>query len=194
MDEYPFSERYGWCSDSYGVSWQMIFTGEREIQQKITPVLLFVGEVYGKTEEAVNSYVSAFDNANVDFLDRYGKDQEPDQEGTIQYASFTLAGQEFAAFDSAHKHDFTFNEAISFYVECENQAEVDYFWERFSAVPEAEQCGWLKDPYGISWQIVPKQLGEFLDDPDREKADRVMRAMLQMKKIDIPTLEQAHRG
>jgi predicted 3-demethylubiquinone-9 3-methyltransferase (glyoxalase superfamily) len=94
--------------------------------------------------------------------------------------------------DSAQQHDFTFNEAVSLYVECETQAEVDNFWEKLSAVPEAEQCGWLKDKYGVSWQIVPKQLGELLNDPDPEKSSRVMKEMLQMKKIDIAALEKAY--
>jgi predicted 3-demethylubiquinone-9 3-methyltransferase (glyoxalase superfamily) len=107
---------------------------------------------------------------------------------------FKLDGQPFAAMDSALEHGFSFNEAISFYVECDDQAEVDHFWEKLSAVPEAEQCGWLKDKYGVSWQIVPKQLGEFLSAPDREKADRAMQAMLKMKKIDIAQLKVAFDG
>ena len=108
-------------------------------------------------------------------------------------ADFKLEGQSFVAMDSALDHNFAFNEAISFYVECENQAEVDHFWTKLSAVPEAEQCGWLIDKYGISWQIVPRQLGEFLSHPDRERAERAMQAMLQMKKIDIAELERAFR-
>jgi len=192
LDKYPFSDRYGWCNDRYGVSWQVIFTGESAPQQKITPALMFVGDVCGKAEEAVNFYTSTFDNAGVDFISRYGNDEEPDQEGTVKQASFTLEGQKFGALESAYKHDFAFNEAISFYVDCENQAEVDYFWEKLSAVPEAEQCGWLKDRYGLSWQIIPKQLGGFLSSPDREKADRTMQAMLRMKKIDIPTLQKVY--
>jgi predicted 3-demethylubiquinone-9 3-methyltransferase (glyoxalase superfamily) len=103
-----------------------------------------------------------------------------------------LAGQRFMALDGGPI--FKFNEAISFSVECEDQAEVDYFWDKFSAVPEAEQCGWLKDKYGLSWQIVPKALGNLLGSPEKEKSDRVLKAMLKMKKIIVADLEKAARG
>lgn len=196
LDKYPFSEWYGWCSDKYGLSWQVIYTGnlpaERDIKQKITPALMFVGNVAGQAEEATKLYASVFENTKVDILARYEKGEEPDNAGTVKYASLTLFGQEFGAMDSAREHKFTFNEAVSFYVECENQAEVDDYWEKLSAVPESEVCGWLKDKYGVSWQIIPKKLGELLQDPDKEKANRVMNAMLKMKKIDIKALEQAY--
>ena len=110
------------------------------------------------------------------------------------YTDFMLEGQWFAAMDSAHPHEFNFNEAISFVVNCENQKEVDYFWEKLSAVPASEQCGWLKDKYGLSWQIVPTELGKLLTDPDPEKSGRVMKAMLQMKKIEIEGLRKAYKG
>src|SRR5688572_5100845 len=111
-------------------------------------------------------------------------------EGKVITGIFELAGQRFMALDGGPV--FKFNEATSFYVECEDQKEVDYFWNKLSAVPEAEQCGWLKDKYGLSWQIIPTALGELLGDPDREKAGRVMQAMLKMNKIDIQGLRQAY--
>jgi len=193
LGEYPWSEKYGWCSDRYGLSWQVIFVGESEIQQKITPALMFVGDVCGKAEEAVNFYASVFRNAKANVLARYGKGEEPDKEGTVKYAAFTLEGQEFGAMDSAHKHNFSFNEAISFVVNCETQEEIDYYWKKLSAVPEAEQCGWLKDQYGLSWQIVPTVLVEMLQDKDKKKVARVTEAFLKMKKFDIKTLEQAYK-
>lgn len=195
LDTYPFSKRYGWCNDRYGVSWQLIHAGEAEIQQKVTPVMMFVGDVCGKAEEAVKRYVSLFENSRADMFARYGADAAPDEEGTIQYASFTLEGQEFGAMDSAHEHDFSFNEAVSFIVDCEGQEEVDYFWEKLTADGGQESmCGWLKDKYGVSWQIIPRQLMELIGAEDKEKAGRAMEAMLAMKKIDIAELQKAYEG
>jgi predicted 3-demethylubiquinone-9 3-methyltransferase (glyoxalase superfamily) len=125
---------------------------------------------------------------------RYGTDEEPDAEGTVKHAGFTLFGREFAAMDSARVHDITFNEAISFVVHCDNQEEIDHYWEKLSAHPEAEQCGWLKDKYGLSWQIVPAILDEMLGDRDRNRSARVTEAFLTMKKLDIGELENAYRG
>lgn len=193
LDVYPFSEWYGWIQDKYSVSWQLMLAGD-SVEQKIIPSMMFVGDQCGRAEEAINFYASIFNESNVVNVIRYEAGSEPQQEGTVMFSDFKLGGQLFAAMDSALEHDFTFNEAISFYVECEDQAEVDHFWEKLSAVPEAEQCGWLKDKYGLSWQIVPKQLGEFLSDPDHEKTDRAMQAMLQMKKIDIAQLQEAYDG
>jgi predicted 3-demethylubiquinone-9 3-methyltransferase (glyoxalase superfamily) len=204
LGAYPFSERYGWVEDRYGLSWQVIFTGESGMTQRITPVLMFVGKVCGKAEEAVNFYTTVFKNAPVaktetgntqaNILARYGKGEEPDREGTVRYASFTLLGQEFGAMDSAREHTFAFNEAISFIVRCETQKEIDYYWGRLSADPKAEQCGWLKDRFGLSWQIVPAILGEMMGSRDREKVARVTQAFLKMKKFDIDALQRAYEG
>ena len=155
LGEYPFSEKYGWVQDRYGLSWQVMFMGEHKIKQKITPTLMFVGKQCGRAEEAINFYATVFHDAKVGDILRYSKGEEPDKEGTIKHAAFTLEGQEFAAMDSARVHNFTFNEAISFMVHCEMQEEIDYYWGKLSANPKAEQCGWLKDKYGLSWQIVP---------------------------------------
>jgi predicted 3-demethylubiquinone-9 3-methyltransferase (glyoxalase superfamily) len=194
LDAYPFSERYGWIEDQYGLSWQVIYAGSNEIQQKITPVLMFVGPVCGKTEEAVSFYTSVFPNANTFFLTRYGKGEEPDQEGTVQYVAFTLEGMEFGAMDSARDHHFAFNEAISFLVPCDTQAEIDYYWQKLSADPKAEQCGWLKDKFGLSWQIWPTAIGEMMKNGTREQIDRITQAFLPMKKFDLATLQRAYEG
>ncbi len=187
LDAYPFSERYGWIQDKYGLSWQVIYAGTSEIKQTITPVLMFVGNNCGKTAEAVTFYTSVFDNAQTFFLSRYGKGEEPDKEGTVKYVAFTLEGMEFGAMDSARDHHFAFNEAISFLVPCETQEEIDYYWERLSADPKAEQCGWLKDQFGLSWQVWPTAIGEMMKNGTREQIDRITQAFLPMKKFDIAT-------
>jgi predicted 3-demethylubiquinone-9 3-methyltransferase (glyoxalase superfamily) len=194
LGEYPFSEKYGWLQDKYGLSWQVMFMGGREVEQKITPTLLFVGEQCGKAEEAVNFYASVFHNAKVGDILRYGKGDEPDKSGTVKHAAFTLERQDFAAMDSARVHNFSFNEAISFMVHCDTQEEIDYFWGKLSADPKAEQCGWLKDKYGLSWQIVPTVMAEMLKDKNGKKLARVTEAFLKMKKFDIAKLKKAYEG
>lgn len=194
LGEYPFSEKYGWTQDKYGLSWQIMFMGDPEIKQKITPTLMFVGDVCGKAEEAISFFVSVFRDAKVGDTLRYGKGEEPDKEGTIKHIAFTLEDQEFAAMDSAREHNFTFNEAISLMVHCETQDEIDYYWEKLSSDPRAEQCGWLKDKYGLSWQIVPTVMDEMMQEKDSEKLARVTQAFLKMKKFDIAKLKQAHES
>ena len=194
LGEYPFSEKYGWTQDKYGLSWQVMFMGERKIKQKITPTLMFVREVCGKAEEAINFYASIFNNAKVGDILRYGRGEEPDKEGTVRHVTFTLLGQEFAAMDSARSHNFTFNEAISLMVHCDTQEEIDYYWGKLTADPQAEQCGWLKDKYGLSWQIVPSVMDEMFKEKDEEKIARVTEAFLKMKKFDIDALKRAYEG
>ncbi len=194
LESYPFSERYGWTEDRYGLSWQIMLVGEEQAGQRITPTLMFVGKVCGKAEEAINLYTSVFPNSEIGPILRYGKGEEPDEEGTIKYASFLLDGQEFAAMDSARDHDFGFNEAISFLVSCETQEEIDHYWDSLSAVPEAEQCGWLKDRYGLSWQVVPSAMDEMLRGGTKEQMARVTEAFLKMKKFDLAELRRAYEG
>jgi predicted 3-demethylubiquinone-9 3-methyltransferase (glyoxalase superfamily) len=194
LAEYPFSEKYGWVQDKYGLSWQVMFMGDRKIKQRIIPTLMFVGKQCGKAEEAINFYTSVFDSARVGDIFRYSNGEEPDKEGTVKHAAFMLEGQEFAAMDSARGHNFAFNEAISFMVHCDTQKEIDYYWGKLSADPKAEQCGWLKDKYGLSWQIVPSLMDEMLKDGDKEKIARVTEAFLQMKKFDIAKLKKAYES
>jgi predicted 3-demethylubiquinone-9 3-methyltransferase (glyoxalase superfamily) len=193
LESYPFSDRYGWTEDRYGLSWQIMFMDDQR-GQPITPTLMFVGEVSGKAEEAINLYASVFPDSKVGPISRFGKDEEPDQEGTIKRASFALEGQRLAAMDSARSHDFGFNEAISFLVRCETQEEIDHYWESLSAVPEAEQCGWLKDRYGLSWQLVPSAMDEMMRSGTKEQMARVTEAFLKMKKFDIAELQRAYEG
>jgi predicted 3-demethylubiquinone-9 3-methyltransferase (glyoxalase superfamily) len=194
LGSYPFSEKYGWLQDRYGLSWQVMLMGGRKISQKITPTLMFTGDVCGKAEEAFKFYASVFHDSKVGDILRYAEGEEPDKEGTVKHADFTLEDVEFAAMDSAHAHKFTFNEAISFMVHCETQKEIDYYWGKLSARPEAEQCGWLKDPYGLSWQVVPTVMDEMLKSKDPKKLARVTEAFLKMKKFDIAALQRAFEG
>jgi predicted 3-demethylubiquinone-9 3-methyltransferase (glyoxalase superfamily) len=192
LGAYPFSERYGWVQDRYGLSWQVMFANGRAIEQKITPTLMFTGPQSGKTEEAIGFYASVFRDASVRGINRYGSGEEPDTEGTARFAQFQLEGQQFAAMDSARTHGFAFNEAISLQVHCDTQEEIDYYWERLSADPRAEQCGWLKDKYGLSWQIVPTAMGEMLASKDKKKLAAVTAAFLKMKKFDVEKLKQVY--
>ncbi len=195
LDKYPFSERYGWIQDRYGVSWQLILTNpEGEERPPIIPTLLFVGDVCGKAEEATNLYLSVFKDTGRGTTARYPSGMGPDQEGTIMFSDFRLQDQWFAAMDSAREHGYAFNEAISLLVNCDTQAEIDHLWEKLSAIPEAEQCGWLKDKFGLSWQISPAILDKMMQDPDAEKVARVTRAFMQMKKFDIEKLTEAYQG
>jgi len=157
------------------------------VEQKITPFLWF----NDNAEEAMNYYVSIFKNSKILSVNRYGE-AGPGPNGSVMTATFELDGQHFTALNGGPLFGFT--EAISFFVNCETQQEVDELWDKLLAGGEASMCGWLKDKYGLSWQIIPKALGEMLGDKDPEKAGRVMKAMLQMQKIDVKKLEEAYAG
>ena len=193
LDSYPWSERYGWTTDRYGLSWQVMFDNRGPIDQKIVPSLMYVGDVCGKAEEAITHYTSVFPNSDVGHVDRYGEGEENDQAGTVRHAYVSLDGYKLAAMDSGYAHEFGFNEAISFMIGCKDQAEIDYYW-RLSAVPEAEQCGWVKDKFGVSWQVVPTELHEVLRDATEEQSARVTQAFLQMKKFDLAEVRRAYEG
>ncbi|HEY6907104.1 MAG TPA: VOC family protein [Ignavibacteriaceae bacterium] len=192
LDKYPFSEKYGWIEDKYGLSWQLFYSAT-PVDKKIVPSLLFVGDVAGRAEEAIDFYTSIFENSKRLGTFRYEANQLPDKEGTIVYADFLLQGQKFAAMDSAQTHNFSFNESISFVINCEDQKEIDHFWNKLSegADERAQQCGWLKDKYGVSWQIVPTELGRLLSDKDPMRSQKVMQAVLGMKKLKIKDLQKA---
>ena len=153
--------------------------------KKITPFLWFDG----KAEEAMNFYVSIFKNSKIGSVTRYGE-AGPGPKGTVMSATFQLDGQDFFALNGGPH--FTFSPAVSFFVNCETQQEVDELWEKLSEGGEKQRCGWLKDKYGLSWQIIPSALSEMLHDKDAAKSGRVMKAMLQMDKIDIKGLKQAY--
>lgn len=191
LNEYPWSKKYGWINDKFGLSWQL-FLGEKD--QQITPASLFVNEQAGNAESAINLYCSLFDDSEIVLMNRFGEGF-PGFENRVQFCEFKLNNQSFIAMESHVKHDFSFNEAFSFFINCEGQDEVDYFWNKLIADGGQEsQCGWLKDRFGVSWQVIPKLLMQLLGDSDKEKADRVMQAMLKMKKMDCQTLQNAYNG
>ena len=192
LDSYPFSKKYGWLIDRYGLSWQIMYVGDAKINQKITPSLMFVGEQCGYAEEATDFYTTVFENSAIRDINRYTEEVPPNKAGSAKLISYTLENQEFTAMDSSYEHGFTFNEAISFLVNCDNQEEIDYYWNKLSFDPEAEQCGWLKDRYGLSWQIVPTILNDMMQEKNPEKMAKVTEAFLRMKKFDIAELKMAY--
>jgi predicted 3-demethylubiquinone-9 3-methyltransferase (glyoxalase superfamily) len=181
LEKYPFSEKFGWVQDKFGISWQLNLSGRI---QKITPFLWYGSQA----EEAIHYYTSLFENSKIIKVDRFGAG-EMGPEGNVKHAIFSLNGQEFMAMDS-NKEPFTL--AISLFVNCETQEEVDKFWSKLSEGGKEGQCGWLEDKYGVSWQIVPAALGQLMSGPDPEKSKRVMKALLQMKKLDINGLKRAY--
>jgi predicted 3-demethylubiquinone-9 3-methyltransferase (glyoxalase superfamily) len=197
LDSYPFSERYGWVQDRFGVSWQLILPGEA-VQQKIVPSFLFTGEQSGRAEEAMRFYTSVFHDSRVGEIARYG-DQADRMESLrpdwVMYEDFTLEGIRYAAMDGGLEHDFAFNEGISLIVDAPEQEEIDYYWNGLSANPDSGQCGWLKDRFGVSWQVFPVgEMNRLLMSRSREAAERVMEAMFAMKKIDIGELRRVAEG
>lgn len=195
IGKYPFSERYGWIQDKFGISWQLILTNpDGEPRPTVIPSMMFVGDNCGKAEEAREFYLSVFRNSKPGSLFRYGPGQEPDAEGTVMFTDFMLENTWFTAMDSAWEHSFNFNEAISLLINCETQEEIDYYWDKLSAVPEAEACGWVKDQYGVSWQISPAGLDELTTKGTPEQRERVTRAFLKMKKFNLAELQKAFRG
>ena len=196
LGEYPFSKRYGWCADKYGFSWQLILTDPAgEPRPRIIPSLLYVTDTGKIAEEASDFYLSVFKDSKRGTIARYPAGMEPNVEGATMFTDFMLEKQWFSAMDGpASMHKFGFNEAISLLVNCETQEEIDYYWEKLSAVPEAEQCGWLKDTFGVSWQISPKNVDAMLTSGDDAAKKRVTEAFLKMKKFDLAALEKAYKG
>lgn len=189
LDKYPFSEWYGWTEDKYGVSWQLILVSPvGSDMPKIVPSLLFVGNNYGNADKAVNFYLSVFNNSKVGNLMKYGPGQEPNKEGTVMFCDFMIENFWLAAMDGGGEHNFAFNEALSFIIYCKNQEEIDYFYDKLSVVPEAEVCGWLKDKFGVSWQLVTKKIDELIED------EKVMKALLEMKRLDVRKLEEIYNN
>ena len=187
IDKYPWSERYGWLQDKFGMTWQITAAVNDEKGLKITPSMLFTGKVFGKAEEAVKFYSSVFDNSSTDVMLHY-----PDGDanaGKVMFSEFKIDNYPIIAMDGPGEHDYTFNEGVSFVVSCETQDEIDLYWNKLTEGGEESMCGWLKDKFGVSWQIVPSMIGELMSDP--EKGKRVMQEILKMKKLDIGTLLKA---
>jgi predicted 3-demethylubiquinone-9 3-methyltransferase (glyoxalase superfamily) len=196
LQEYPFSQRFGWVKDKFGLTWQLFLTDpEGEPRPFITPALMFAGKKKaGMAEEAVKFYLSVFKDSKMGTLLRHPVGSEFDKEGTVQFADFMIESTWLGVMDSGYEHGFDFNESISFIVPCESQKEIDYYWDKLSAVPEAEQCGWLKDKFGVSWQVVPTRMDEMMGSGTKEQIDRVTQAFLPMEKFIIADLEKAYKG
>jgi len=187
LSEYPFSKKFGWVQDKFGVSWQLNL-GDGD--QKISTALMFTGENLGRAEEAIKFYTNHFANSQIVHVEKYGAG-EPGPEGTVKFALFKLNGEEFMAMDSAAPHQFNFNMAISIIANCENQAEIDEFWNKLTQGGEPGHCGWLVDMFGVSWQVTPAVMRKFLED-DGPKTARVMAAIMPMHKLDLAALEKAY--
>ncbi len=194
LGEYPFSKWYGWVQDRYGLSWQLMLTDNGEAARKITPNFLFSKDACGKAEEAVKYYTEVFEDSAIGLISRYGEGEAASPKAKVNYAAFKLGGMDFSAMDNGFDVDFTFNEAFSLVVNCKDQKEIDYFWDKLSAVPEAEQCGWVQDKFGVSWQIVPEDMDAVLFNGSKEEIRRVTEAFLKMKKFDLEALERARLG
>ena len=187
LNTYPWSPKYGWCADRYGVNWQLM--KNHTSRTAVLPALMFCQENSGKAEEAIHFYTSLFPNSSIIELSRYEKG-EPDVEGNIKYAQFELNQLPFTAMDSSGPHAFTFSEGVSFIVTVDTQEEIDFYWNSLIGTKgSAGKCGWLKDAYGLSWQVVPTCLGKFMSNP--ATAPKATYAFLQMSKFDIAALEKA---
>ena len=188
LAKYEWSAKYVWLQDKFGVNWQLSFGGMEKTGQKISPALMFTDKQAGKAEQALRFYTSVFKGSEIIGIVKYDKDDN-DVEGTVKHAEFTLNNQTFMAIDSSFMHQFTFNEAVSLVVDCETQDEIDHYWDKLTEGGEEVQCGWLKDRFGVSWQVVPTVLAGLMNDPSR--SERVAGVFLKMKKFDIEKLLQA---
>jgi predicted 3-demethylubiquinone-9 3-methyltransferase (glyoxalase superfamily) len=188
LDTYPWSEKYGWLVDKFGMTWQLMLGELSTGAQKIALSFLFVGNQYGKAQQAIKHYTSIFDNSNIHRLEIY-KEGEEQPEGNLKFGHFSLDDISFYAMDGIGEHKFQFNEGVSLVVECETQDEIDNYWKELTKEGAEVQCGWLKDKFGVSWQIVPAILDKIMSDPER--AERVMQKVMTMKKLDIKTLVNA---
>lgn len=192
LDSYDWSPKYAWFQDRYGLSWQLMLEEEESSTQKIVPLFFFTGKSHGQAEEAIKHYTSIFRKSSIQGILHYGEENSY-AKGSVMHAQFLLEDQTFMAMDSGTQNDFPFNEAVSFIITCQDQEEIDYYWEKLGAGgdPQAQQCGWLKDKFGISWQVVPGGMEKVLNNPDKQKAERGMQAVMGMKKFDLEALQEA---
>ena len=188
INKYPWSERYAWVADKFGMTWQLMVGNLPAGGQKITTAFLFVGELCGKAQDAMKHYTSIFPNSAIYHAETY-KAGEEQPEGNLKFGHFSLNNELFAAMDGTGNHGITFNEGLSLTVECETQEEIDHYWMKLTEGGAESRCGWLKDKFGVSWQIVPKALGQLMSEPSR--AQRVMAKVMGMQKLDIETLMSA---
>jgi predicted 3-demethylubiquinone-9 3-methyltransferase (glyoxalase superfamily) len=184
IDTYPWSERYGWLRDKFGMTWQISSSGKNDGSLRIVPSFLFTNARFGQAGEAIDFYRSVFSDSSTHILELYPEGDSNAEK--VLYSEFSLNNSEMVAMDGPGNHAYTFNEAVSLVVECENQQEIDYYWEKLTEGGEESMCGWLKDRFGVSWQIVPKILDEMMSDP--EKAEKAIKAFSKMRKFEIDKL------
>lgn len=189
LDNYPWSKKYGWLNDRYGLSWQISLGKLPDGRQKFIPSLMLVGQKFGKAMAAINFYLDVFQPASLEGVTRY-EEQDPDHTGKIKHAQFCLLDYTFMMMESSLPHNFDISPALSFIIYCDTQDEIDYYWNTLTQGDgDAVQCGWLYDQYGVSWQVVPRMLAEGMKDA--EKAKKLTAAFMSMKKLDISQLQQA---
>lgn len=189
LDKYPWSERYGWVADKFGMTWQLMLGEVPAGMQKINPSFLFTGDQFGKARAALDLYASLFPDSKVHTPNLYAEG-EGQPVGYLKFGHFTLSDNLFSAMDGPGEHGFKFNEGVSLVAECADQEEIDKYWNALTANGGREsQCGWLVDPFGVSWQIIPKNLGSLIMNP--ENGGRAMQALMKMKKLDIEALKNA---
>lgn len=193
MDGYPWGEKYGWVADRFGVNWQIMKARPEDAEQMVVPALMFTGPMAGKAHEAMNRYGSVLGGLETIELSHYPT-EAGEQAGFLNHGRFRMAGQVFVVFDSALDHDFGFTPGISLQVTAGTQAETDRIWDALTHVPEAEQCGWLCDAYGLSWQVIPEGFSDYINGPDKAGQARARQAMFAMKKLDIAALKAAYEG
>lgn len=191
IGKYPWSERYGWVKDRFGVSWQ-VMAGRKPADPTIVPCLMFSGAQHKKAEEAIRLYTSVFPDGRIEAMERYTAGEGP--EGSVKHGRFVVDGQTMVAMDSHLAHGITFNEGLSFQIMCKDQPEVDRYWDALSDGGEKGPCGWLKDRFGVSWQVVPTSITKWMASTDSAARDRAFSEMLKMKKLEIARLERAFAG
>jgi len=189
LNSYPWSSRYGWVQDKYGVSWQLYTSEKGDTTQRICPTFMFTGKNLGKATEAIHFYTELFPDSKIEGIMNYSE-EEGENIDFVKHAQFKLNNYTFMAMDSSMEHGFDFNDAVSIVVECADQAEIDKYWNILSSEGGREvACGWLTDKYGVCWQIIPQNIAKLISDPER--AQRVMPVMMKMKKLVIADLENA---
>ncbi len=190
LDKYPWAEKYGWVKDKFGTTWQLMLTPAHAGSQKIKIAFLFVGEQYGKAKQAVEEYTSLFPGSSIQSMHLYEAGEgDAQMVGKVKFGLFSLKDVQFAAMDGFGNHEFNFSEGFSIVVDCETQEEIDLYWNKLTQGGAESMCGWLKDKYGVSWQIIPRILGSLMSDP--KKAENVMKELMKMKKLDIEKLVNA---
>lgn len=189
LDAYPWSERYAWVMDRFGVSWQVISGRRPPGGSSIVPCLMFAGAQHRRAEEAMGFYAAIFPSSRIAQVERYAAGEGP--EGTVKHGRFLLAGQDLVAMDAHGEHPFGFDEGVSLQVICDDQATVDRYWEALGAGGRHGPCGWLQDRFGLSWQVVPGDLSAWMTSPDAAARDRAFAAVMEMGRLDVAALRRA---